>query len=66
MLGGYLILLITTSFQVFKQQNHQKFVTNYICMFLYMWKCKTKPPHYIALKIEVEDKTYAIKIEVET
>jgi len=29
-----------------------------------MCNCRTKPPPYIFLKMEVEDKTYGIKIEV--
>jgi hypothetical protein len=31
-----------------------------------MYKCKTKPSPYIILKMEMEDKTYGIKIEVVT
>jgi hypothetical protein len=27
---------------------------------------KTKPPHYIIFKMEVEDKTYVIKMQVAT
>jgi hypothetical protein len=31
-----------------------------------MCKFRTKPPPYVVLKMEVEDKTYGIKIEVAT
>jgi hypothetical protein len=31
-----------------------------------MCKCRIKPPPYIGFKMEVEDKTYGIKIEIAT
>jgi hypothetical protein len=31
-----------------------------------MYKCRTNPLPYIIFKMEVEDKTYGIKIEVAT